>query len=111
MGKTQLSLEYCLRAIFWLDARNTLYGSIETAAKQLLPDRVFDNPQADTGVTLVKDDNLDNPDDLHGIINFFPANRHGYILVMLPLTESYSYCRCQYGSIYHLLNKTGFTLL
>jgi len=62
-GKTQLSLEYCIRmkdsrrfrAIFWLDAssRNTLYGSMETAAKQLLPDRVFDDSEA--AVTLVKD--------------------------------------------------------
>jgi len=62
-GKTQLSLEYCLRmkderrfrAIFWLDAssRNALYGSMETAAKQLLPDRVLDNPEA--AVILVKE--------------------------------------------------------
>ena len=101
-GKTQLSLDYCLRmkderrfrAIFWLDAssHNTLYGSMEAAAKQLLPDRVFDDPEA--AVTLVKEvlsswserwllvfDNLDNPEDLPGIVNFFPANRHGCILI------------------------------
>jgi len=101
-GKTQLALEYCLRmkderrfrAIFWLDAssRNTLCGSMEAAAKQLLPDRVLDNPEA--AVTLVKEvlsswserwllvfDNLDNPEDLPGIVNLFPANRHGCILI------------------------------
>jgi len=109
-GKTQLSLDYCLRmkderrfrAIFWLDAssRNTLYGSMETAAKQLHPDRVLDNPEA--SVTLVKEvlsswserwllvfDNLDNPEDLRGIVNFFPANRHGCILI----TSRYAGCK------------------
>jgi len=101
-GKTQLSLEYCLRmederrfrAIFWLDAssRNTLYGSMETAVKQLLPDRVLD--KRETAVTVVKKvlsswnerwllvfDNLDNPEDLRGIGDFSPANRHGCILI------------------------------
>jgi len=101
-GKTQLALEYCqrmknlrrFRAIFWLDAssRNTLYSSIETAAKQLLPDRVFDNP--DAAVASVNDvlsrwserwllvfDNLDNPEDLPGIVSFFPASHHGSILI------------------------------
>jgi len=101
-GKTQLALEYCqrmknsrrFRAIFWLDAssRNNLYSSIETAAKQLLPDRVFDNP--DAAVASVNDvlsrwserwllvfDNLDNPEDLPGIVGFFPASQHGSILV------------------------------
>jgi len=101
-GKTQLALEYCrrmkdsrkLRAIFWLDAssRNTLYGSMETVAKQLLPDRVIDNPEA--AVALVNDvlsswserwllvfDNLDNPEDLVGIFSFFPASHHGSILI------------------------------
>ena len=101
-GKTQLALEYCqrmknsrrFRAIFWLDAssRNTLYSSIETAAKQLLPDRVFDNP--DAAVASVNDvlsrwserwllvfDNLDNPEDLPGIVGFFPASQHGSILI------------------------------
>jgi len=65
---------------------------METAAKQLLPDRVFDDPEA--AVTLVKDvllswserwllvfDNLDNPEDLPGIVNFFPENRRGSILI------------------------------
>jgi len=44
-----------LGAIFWLDAssRNTLCSSMETAAKQLLPDRVFDN--ADAAVAAVND--------------------------------------------------------
>ena len=101
-GKTQLALEYCrrmkdlkrLRAIFWLDAssRNTLYSSMETAAKQLLPDRVFNNP--DAAVALLNDvlsnwserwlivfDNLDNPDDLPGIVNFFPSSHLGSILI------------------------------
>jgi len=101
-GKTQLALEYsrCMkdsrrfRAIFWLDAssRNTLYSSMESAAKQLLPDRVFDNP--DAAVASVNDvlstwseqwllvfDNLDNPEDLPGILSFFPANRCGCILI------------------------------
>jgi hypothetical protein len=101
-GKTQLALEYCqrmkderrLRAIFWLDAssRNTLYSSMETAAKQLLPDRVFDNP--DAAVALVNDvlsswgerwllvfDNLDDPEDLPGILSFFPASHRGSILI------------------------------
>ena len=101
-GKTQLALEYCrrmkdsrrLRAIFWLDAssRNTLYSSIETAAKQLLPDRVFDNRDA-AGASvndvlsnwserwLLVFDNLDNPEDLPGIVNFFPASHLGSILI------------------------------
>jgi tetratricopeptide (TPR) repeat protein len=102
VGKTQLALEYCqrmkderrLRAIFWLDAssRNTLYSSMETAAKQLLPDRVFNNP--DAAVALVNDvlsswserwllvfDNLDNPEDLPGIHGFFPASSCGSILI------------------------------
>src|SRR5258708_3892268 len=101
-GKTQLALEYCrrmkdskrLRAIFWLDAssRNTLYSSMETAAKQLLRDRVFNNP--DAAVALLNDvlsnwserwllvfDNLDNPDDLPGIVNFFPSSHLGSILI------------------------------
>jgi len=101
-GKTQLALEYCrrmrderrFRATFWLDAssRNNLYSSMETVAKQLLPDRVFDSP--DAAVTLVKDvlsswserwllvfDNLDNPEDLTGVVNFFPGNHHGSILI------------------------------
>jgi len=101
-GKTQLALEYCrrmkdsrrLRAIFWLDAssRNTLYSSVQTAAKQLLPDRVFDNP--DAAVASVNDflsrwserwllvfDNLDNPEDLPDIHNVFPASHRGSILI------------------------------
>jgi len=101
-GKTQLALEYCrqmkdsrrFRAIFWLDAssRDTLYSSMETAAKQLLPDRVLDSP--DAAVALVNDvlsrwserwllvfDNLDNPEDLSGIVNFFPASHCGSILI------------------------------
>jgi tetratricopeptide (TPR) repeat protein len=101
-GKTQLALEYCRRmkderrlgAIFWLDAssRNTLYSSIETAAKQLRPDRLFNNP--DAAVALVNDilsswserwllvfDNLDNPEDLPGIFSFFPASHCGSILI------------------------------
>jgi len=53
---------------------------------------VLDNPEA--AVTLVKEvlsswserwllvfDNLDNPEDLRGIVNFFPGNRHGCILI------------------------------
>jgi len=65
---------------------------MEAAAKQLLPDRVLDDPEA--AVTLVKNvlsswserwllvfDNLDNPEDFRGIDNFFPANRHGCILI------------------------------
>src|SRR5258708_18113398 len=101
-GKTQLALEYCRRmkasrrlgAIFWLDAssRNALYSSMETAAKKLLPDRVFDNP--DAAVASVYDvlsrwserwllvfDNLDNPEDLSGILDFFPASHRGSILI------------------------------
>jgi tetratricopeptide (TPR) repeat protein len=65
---------------------------METAAKQLLPDRVFDNP--DAAVALVNDvlsswserwllvfDNLDNPEDLPGILSFFPASHSGSILI------------------------------
>jgi len=101
-GKTQLALEYCRRmkasrrlgAIFWLDASscNTLYSLMETAAKQLLPDRVFDN--ADAAVASVNDflsrwserwllvfDNLDNPEDLPGILDFFPSSHRGSILI------------------------------
>jgi hypothetical protein len=54
VGKTQLTIEYCLnmknsgkfRAIFWLDAssRNSLFRSMEIIAKWLLPGRAFDNP-------------------------------------------------------------------
>ena len=102
VGKTQLALEYCHRmkdsrrfgAIFWLDAssRNTLYSSMETAAKQLLPERVFDN--TDAAVASFNDvlsrwserwllvfDNLDNPEDLPGIPDFFPASHRGSILI------------------------------
>src|SRR5258705_173599 len=108
-GKTQLALEYCqrmkvsrkFRAIFWLDAssRNSLYSSIEAAAKQLLPHRVLDNP--DGAVALVSDvlsrwserwllvfDNLDNPEDLPWIVNFFPASQHGSILITSRLAGS-----------------------
>jgi len=63
VGKTQLALEYCrcmkdsgrFRALFWLDAssRNTLYSSMEAAAKQLIPDRVIDS--GDAAVGLVND--------------------------------------------------------
>jgi len=89
------------RAIFWLDAssRNTLYSSIETAAKHLLPDRVFDTP--DDMVTSVNKvlsrwtdrwllvfDNLDNPDDLSGIVSFFPASQCGCILITSRLSGS-----------------------
>src|SRR5258708_12498158 len=108
-GKTQLALEYCqrmkdsrkFRAIFWLDAssRNSLYSSIEAAAKQLLPHRVLDNP--DSAVALVNDilsrwserwllvfDNLDNPEDLPGIVSFFPAIQHASILITSLLPRS-----------------------
>jgi hypothetical protein len=101
-GKTQLALEYCRRmkvsrrlgAIFWLDAssRNTLYSSVETVARQLLPDRVFRN--SDDAVTLVTNvlsgwserwllvfDNLDNPKDLSGIHKFFPPSHLGSVLI------------------------------
>jgi len=101
-GKTQLALEYCrrmkderrFRAIFWLNAssRNTLYGSMETAAKQLLPDRVLDNP--DSAVALVNNvlskwsqrwllvfDNLDNPEDFPDILTFFPTSHCGSVLI------------------------------
>jgi len=109
-GKTQLALEYCrrmedsrsLRAIFWLDAssRNTLYSSMETVSKQLLPDRVFDSP--DAAVALVKGvlsrwserwllvfDNLDNPEDFPDILGFIPAGHHGSILI----TSRHSGCK------------------
>jgi hypothetical protein len=108
-GKTQLALEYCrrmkdskrFRAIFWLDAssRNTLYNSMSTAAKQLLPDRVFDTPEA--AVASVNDtlsrwserwllvfDNLDNPEDLSDILTFFPASHFGSILITSRLAGS-----------------------
>jgi len=108
-GKTQLALEYCrrmrderrFRAIFWLDAssRNTLYSSMETAAKQLLPDREFGT--RDAAVVLVKDvlsswserwllvfDNLDNPEDLADILSFFPASHCGSILITSRLAGS-----------------------
>jgi len=108
-GKTQLALEYCrrmkderrFRAIFWLDAssRNTLYSSMETAAKQLLPDREFDT--RDAAVVLVKEvlsswserwllvfDNLDNPEDLADILSFFPTSHCGSILITSRLTGS-----------------------
>jgi len=108
-GKTQLALEYCrrmknsgkFRAIFWLDAssRDTLYNSMGTAAKHLIPDRVFDNP--DAAVASVNDvlstwseqwllvfDNLDNPEDLPGIVSFFPASHRGSILITSRLAAS-----------------------
>ena len=109
VGKTQLALEYCrrmkdsrrFRAIFWLDASspNTLYSSMEAAAKQLLPDRVFDNPDAAVGLVndvlsrwgerwLLVFDNLDNPEDLPGIASFFPASHCGSILITSRLSGS-----------------------
>jgi hypothetical protein len=72
------------RAIFWLDAsaQNVLYCAIETVARHLFLERVIDNPQA--AVILIKDalsswsdqwlmvfDNLDNPSDFQGILDFF----------------------------------------
>src|SRR6202795_1300014 len=101
-GKTQLSLEYCrrmkdvgkFRAIFWLDASSheALYRAMEAIVKRMLPERVLDNRHA--AASLVRDalsawsdawlmvfDNLDNPSDLHGILNFFPDSRRGCILV------------------------------
>src|SRR5260221_232550 len=129
-GKTQLALEYCqrmknsrrFRAIFWLDAssRNTLYSSIETAAKELLPDRVFDNP--DAAVASVNDilsrwserwllvfDNLDNPEDLPGIVGFFPASQHGSILI----TSRHAGCKELGQSIEldHMEKEEGLQLL
>jgi len=102
VGKTQLALEYCRRmkasrrfgAILWLDAssRDTLYKSMEKVAKQLLPDRVFEN--ADAAVASVNDflskwskqwllvfDNLDKPEDLPTIPDFFPESHRGSILI------------------------------
>jgi len=102
VGKTQLALEYCRRmkdsrrlgAIFWLDASscNTMYSSMETAAKQLLPDQVINNP--DAAVASVNDflsrwseqwllvfNNLDNPEDFPDIHKFFPASHRGSILI------------------------------
>ena len=89
------------RAIFWLDAssRNTLYSSIETSAKHLLPDRVFDTPDAAVASVnevlsrwterwLLVFDNLDNPKDLSGIISFFPASQCGCILITSRLAGS-----------------------
>jgi GTPase SAR1 family protein len=62
-GKTQLALEYCqymkdsgtLQAIFWLDAlsHQVLSHAMETIAKQLMPGRVLDKPNA--AVTLVNE--------------------------------------------------------
>jgi len=65
---------------------------MEAAAKQLLPDRVFNSP--DAAVALVNDtlscwserwllvfDNLDNPEDFPGILNFVPAGHCGSILI------------------------------
>src|SRR6202795_1235323 len=101
-GKTQLSLEYCrrmkdvgkFRAIFWLDAssREALYRAMEAIAKRMLPERVLDSRHA--AASLVKDvlsawsdawlmvfDNLDNPSDLDGILDFFPDSCRGCILV------------------------------
>jgi len=71
---------------------------METAAKQLLPDRVVHN--TDGAVALVNDflsrwserwlvfDNLDNPEDLSGIVSFFPASHYGSILITSRLAGS-----------------------
>jgi len=66
---------------------------MEKDAKPLLHDRVFDNP--DAAVASVNDvlsrwserrllifDNLDNPEDLPGILDFFPASQRGSILII-----------------------------
>src|SRR5258707_14274233 len=65
---------------------------MEAVAKQLRRDRVFDN--ADAAVASVNDvlsrwserwllvfDNLDNPEDLPGILDFFPGSDRGSILI------------------------------
>jgi tetratricopeptide (TPR) repeat protein len=101
-GKTQLALEYCRsvkvsrthRAVFWVDAssQNALYRAFETIVRRLFPERVINDPQV--AVALVKDalsswsdrwlmvfDNLDNPADFQGILNFFPDSRLGSILI------------------------------
>jgi tetratricopeptide (TPR) repeat protein len=102
VGKTQLTLEFCIRmkdlgnfrGIFWLDgsSRNSLCRSMEIIAKWLLPGRVFDNP--DDAVNSVKDvlskwsngwlmviDNFDNPSELRDILFFLPDSRWGFIII------------------------------
>jgi tetratricopeptide (TPR) repeat protein len=102
VGKTQLTLEYCIRmknlgtfrAIFWLDAssRNSLYRSMEIIAKRFLPGRVFDNP--DDAVTSVKEilsswsdawlmvvDNFDDPSELQDILQLLPDSQYASILI------------------------------
>jgi tetratricopeptide (TPR) repeat protein len=103
VGKTQLTIDYCLRmknsgifrAIFWLDAssRNSLYRSIEIIAKRLLPGRVFDN--LDFAVTSINDvlsnwsdawlmvvDNFDDPSELRDdILVILPDSPFGSILI------------------------------
>jgi hypothetical protein len=72
---------------------------MESSAKQLVPDRVFNNP--DAAVALVNDvlsswserwllvfDNLDNPEDVPGILSFFPASHFGSILITSRHTGS-----------------------
>ena len=72
---------------------------MEAAAKQLLPDRVIDNPDAAVGLVndilsrwserwLLVFDNLDNPEDLPGIASFFPASHFGSILITSRLSGS-----------------------
>jgi hypothetical protein len=109
VGKTQLVLEFCRRmkgsgkfqGIFWLDAssRGAIYHAMEAIARQLSPEHVLDKPE--DAVTLVKDilsgwsdpwlmvsDNLDNPNDLRGFLDFIPDSQIGSIIVTSRYTGS-----------------------
>ena len=92
---------------------------MKTVTKQLLPDRVFDSP--DAAVTLVKDvlsswserwllvfDKMDNPEDQSGIVHFFPGNYLGSI----PITSRHAGSRelGQSIKLYHM-EKEGLQLL
>jgi len=72
---------------------------METAAKQLLPNRVFGTPDAAVASVnealsrwserwLLVFDNLDNPEDLRDILRFFPASQCGSILITSRLSGS-----------------------
>ena len=80
--------------IFWLNAssRNALESSMVAASKQLLPGRIVGNPRESVKLVrttlsnwrdpwLLVFDNYDNPSEIDDIMDFFPDNPLGSILI------------------------------
>ncbi len=101
-GKTQLVLDYCVRAraarkydiILWLDAASpeNLSRSLESAATKMAPRRVFSDAEAKRVFVietlarrqtpwLMVFDNFDQPDDFPNIRSMFPPSPSGSVVL------------------------------